>query len=301
MKFLVSCCLFSISLFQTVNITLFDNAPLKPYCPNGNGFFVLYYGSNENDLSRIIKAQPNFVILAQELNNPAIAKRFHDANIKALMYVEMTYNRYETKEQFNKEIGCTILKPKEYIDGKVNSAIENGFDGIFFDCAKDNLEYDDVKNNNQSLIQELTQAGQNIHDWNKARVQNAKKTPSNLVIMNPGVSEVEERMFDYADIVSVENEWENPVKTKPNNKQFASWRWLVVQGDPAQKAAGGDKEAIKRLNKFQIKNSSFWYYSPPKSSSKSATHDKLFEDKPSDMNFTKFAEYAKSKSVPCSE
>ena len=71
-------------------------------------------------------------------------------------------------------------------------------------------------------------------------------------------------MFEYADIVSVENHWNKEV---PNCGGIDKTRWLSIQGDPSKET--GDyaqpphnnevDKAVNRLNCFR-KNGGFWYF-----------------------------------------
>ncbi len=141
------------------------------------------------------------------------------------------------------------------MDADTRSAADSGYDGIFFD----NTRADD-------------------YEWNSARAMVAKtyhnepEVARRLVIMNPGVAWVNGSIFDYADIVSVENQFDRqpmackgPCPDKPLPKDLMSvpqWRWLAVQGDPADKAPKNDGDAYARMKKFRGKGD-FWYYSSP--------------------------------------
>jgi len=272
---------FSISRSRVNDLLTF---PLQPSqvadlnCPEGNGFFVLYYGGSIDpssqkptsesisDMRRIWNAQPNFVVVANEFKHSTnVISLFHatDATHKAvrvLSYVMMTAADSTTAND------CLKRRPEAEIDSDSRMAMETGYDGMFFDCTRlDTNQYSD------------------IHDWNKARVQEVKKYGHKLIVMNPGEALVDSRVFDYADIVSVENRFDQKPTAylpesgkspeKSNVVPIDPWRWLAVQGDPAKAAAKDAKDALKRLKTFR-KNGGYWYYSSARGKDK-PTHVNL--------------------------
>jgi hypothetical protein len=74
-------------------------------------------------------------------------------------------------------------------------------------------------------------------------------------------------VFDYADIVSVKNQYKQAVPSYPG---IASWRWLAVQGDPADLAPRSAQDAKNRTATYR-NNGGFWYYSS-NYAAKGATH-----------------------------
>ena len=209
----------------------------RAVCPAGNGLFVLYYGSDKKDFERIRDARPNFVVVGEGLHGrPDIPEIFHRPDpkrppVRVLAYVKMGYG---------------VQRPEADVDAEAAAAMKAGYDGVFFD------ETDDARG-----------------AWNRDRVRLVKEaaTPGEkLVIVNPGKRRVAGDIFEYADIVSVENAYgESPVADPAPAKGVPPWRWLAVQGDPAgQKeslAAESAAEALKRLSTFRSKGG-FWYYSP---------------------------------------
>ncbi len=215
------------------------------FCPKGSkGFFVLYYGTDFAEMKKIRELQPDFVILG-ELTEAQLAQgylqKFYDAfhrqssaaPVRALIYAHTHRSS----------------SPPEVIDVFVKQALEIGYEGIFFD---------DVE--------------ANAHDYNYDRAALVKRFDKNrLVIMNPGLVISDRKMFEYADIVSVENRWFDKL---PMWDGIAPYRWLSVQGDPADQTAPQFqapkdlKTAMKRLKEFRSgKHESrqgakgFWYYS----------------------------------------
>ena len=243
---------------------------IERFYPEGNGLFILYYGGSIESgttptkdtletMKRLWEVQPNFVVVAQEFQGSSeIVNIFHhtDSNhkaVKVLAYVIMT------------DEPCQVLRSGEVVDSETSLAIKTGYDGIFFDCTKDNPE-----------------SYPNIHQWNTARVAGVKKDGNKLVIMNPGEAYVDSRVFDYADIVCVENQYDKRptafirqkgiAPEKSQKRIVAQWRWLAVQGQPSNKAATSSKVALERLVTFR-QNGGFWYYSPPfKKGKNEATH-----------------------------
>jgi hypothetical protein len=246
---------------------------IERFYPEGNGVFVLYYGGSIKSgttptqetldtMKRLWELQPNFVVVAPEFQSSReITEIFHrtDANhkpVKVLAYVILT------------DEPCQKLRSDESVDNESRRAVNTGYDGIFFDCARQDPEN-----------------YPNIHEWNAARVAEVKKNGNKLVIMNPGEAYVDSRMFDYGDIVSVENQYDKQptafvrqkgVTPKHSEKvPVPRWRWLAVQGHPANNAAKSADQALKRMEKFRD-NGGFWYYSPAyKKGEDESTHTSL--------------------------
>ena len=217
------------------------------FCPKGSkGFFILYYGEDFTIFNRIRQLQPDFVILPelskQQLKNGYLQKiydAFHhnataaDPAIRSVIYAH-THR--------------SAAKPKD-IDSFVRKALKVGYEGIFFD----DVEADS-------------------YDYNYARAKVVKDyDKSRIVIMNPGLVIQNKSMFDYADIVSVENRWFDPL---PVWADIQPYRWLAVQGDPSGETdpqvqiPTTNEQAIARLIEFRSgKHKSgegghgFWYYS----------------------------------------
>jgi hypothetical protein len=159
-----------------------------------------------------------------------------------------------------------------------------GYDGIFFD--ETNLHTEDSQNNRYKNF------ANSVHHFNNEK-------DKKIVIVNPGVSDVNVcRMFEYADIVSVENHWNKEV---PQCSGIEKSRWLAVQGDPSDEGDyaqpphnnEGDK-AIKRLNCFR-KNGGLWYFTTGWNDKGEPMHWRLPEF------LEKFAVKAKNESMNCSE
>lgn len=220
----------------------------KPFCPKGSkGFFVLYYGTDAAEFGAIRKLQPDFVITAElseeQLQQGYLEKFYHYTHdkspgtppVRTICYVA-------TMRDGNRIDGAEV-------DKLVARALAVGYEGIFFD--------------------EIDPA---LHDYNYPRAQLVKKSGNNkIVIMNPGQVVTDRKIFEYADIVSVENEW---FKVLPQWSGIAPYRWLSVQGDPGD-MAGNDlyeppKELDKAMNRLKEFRSGkhaavqggkgFWYY-----------------------------------------
>lgn len=195
-------------------------------CPSGNGLFVLYYGyinmpaSEDSILKTIMSKQPNFVIFGNGLQDRGDIPCFvHQNNGRAIQYIPLNYGK----------------EAPDVVNTKITTAMKAGYDGVFFD------ETDATK-----------------ASWNAARASLVRQFgATKLVIVNPGIASPPDSVFDYADIVSVENQYDKMLPSYPGIK---SWRWLAVQGDPANQAASSAQEALNRRTIFQ-KNGGFWYYS----------------------------------------
>ncbi|MBW4631798.1 MAG: spherulation-specific family 4 protein [Iphinoe sp. HA4291-MV1] len=195
-------------------------------CPDGNGLFVLYYGSISNPASEdsilktITSKQPNFIIFGDTLEGRSdIPSYVHQSHGRAIQYIRLNSGN----------------EPSDVVDAKITQAMNAGYDGVFFD------ETDPTK-----------------ISWNTERAQKVRTFgKSKLVLVNPGIASPPSSVFDYADIVSVENQYNQKL---PSDPSIASWRWLAVQGDPAKQAASDAKEALNRRKTFQSLGG-FWYYS----------------------------------------
>jgi hypothetical protein len=119
------------------------------------------------------------------------------------------------------------------IQTRIADAMGRGYDGVFFD--ETNSTYN----------------AYNTSCYDAVKSYGAGK----LVIDNPGAVPPTASIFDAADIVSVENQYN---VTLPSYPGVASWRWLAIQGDPGGAADLADAEA--RLTTFRSKGG-FWYYS----------------------------------------
>lgn len=251
------------------------------FVPDGNGLFILYYGGSLEPgtkkpteetleaMKRLWKLQPNFVVVGDSFDETReIVDVFHKSEgdlrpVRVLAYVMMTEDDPATPDPED----CTLRRSAAAVDSESRLAMNAGYDGIFFDCAP----------------QDPTQYPQ-VHDWNMARVTVVKSYGDRLVVMNPGVELVDSSMFEYADIVSVENRYDKKPTAfrreadmdpeKSEKVEICDWRWLSVQGDPQKKAAHNAAEALERLKIFR-ENGGFWYYSPPHKSGKGATHVEL--------------------------
>ena len=282
-----------INFDNKANVKTIDSTPkykdLKNpalFCPSGNGFFVLYYGTPINidekvkiegtvDGKRIRSLSPNFVIVADTFyNNPNVAKFFHfddegkPTDIRVLSYIATNYGKGKLK------------KLQEKVIKKIDESMNAGFDGVFFDEVED-----DEKDNNLSELKQ----------YYSAISQEVKSKENKLVIFNPGEKNVEDWLFNLADIVSVEND--NAEFQSASGKTYPKWRWLSVEGDPSEKAANSFDEAHCKLEHFR-KAGGFWYYSPPylnNSPEKETSHNLL------PKWLEEFALEAKKESVNCSE
>lgn len=264
---------------------------------NTNGYFVLFYGNGKDeehlkrDFERIRETQPAFVVVGyfgEKPDGPVDLKQ-----AKQVLCVLRGGSAKECVKNPSFAVNHTGIKTIYYVtanqqDSIVNSQVKSvmdlGYDGIFFD--ETNLQTEDSQNNRYKNF------ANSVHHYNDDK---DKKT----VIVNPGVSNVNVcRMFEYADIVSVENYWNKEV---PQCSGIEKSRWLAVQGDPSDEQGDyaqpphnneGDK-AIKRLNCFR-KNGGFWYFTTGWEGAE-PVHWRLPEF------LEKFAVEAKKESVNCSE
>jgi hypothetical protein len=227
-----------IILHSSIKISLGQNQcpPAVPtvaglICPEGNGLFVLYYGSDTDVWQHIWMKQPNFVVVGDTLQKRKdMPVLFHHTDathrkVLVLAYVRMKFGKLSSKK----------------VDGQVCDAMQAGYDGIFFDETNDKLR-----------------------DWNSARARLVKSYGNKLVIMNPGKQRVDGSIFDYADIVSVENAYgQSPIADPQPATPIPTWRWLSVQGDPQKKdeykAPSLVSDALARMATFRSLGG-FWYY-----------------------------------------
>ena len=251
-----------------------------PFLPNGNGFFVLYYGDGKDEsnlqmFEKIRQTNPNFVVVGhfdkEKLGgsldsdeaahvrcvlNGGTAKDCvkvtsatkNQTNIRTIYYVPMRCNDDPTLICVQKGLKPEDPLPPEYIEEQIDGVLDLDYDGIFFD------ETSEPQNNSDNDLYKRFANHVRLKDKNK------------LVIVNPGVSEEKVcGMFNYADIVSVENQWTDLPKCSGMN--IPSWRWLSIQGDPGKKPKeyekppkpNDTKEAINRITTFRSKGG-FWYY-----------------------------------------
>lgn len=255
---------------------------LSSTCPAGNGLFVLYYGDapNSSEMPTLRAARPNFVVAAN--NDPAAPDYYHfddpanrtgPTGIKALAYIPMNYGREnECAGQSNPNSSCSNTSCNGCddcvpIQDRITTAMNAGYDGVFFDETDSDL------------------SAYNVACYNAVK----QSYPGRLVIVNPGVSDPNSSIFDAADIVSVENEYINAL----GSYNQPSWRWLAVQGDPGtdtpqpyQVPPQSLSDTESRFNTFRS-NGGFWYYS-------AEPHWQL------EPWFTQFASWAKQQGdAPC--
>ncbi len=235
---------FVTGLSLALLVTLQPRHALAQYggtCPAGNGLFVLYYGavqspaSEDPTLQTIISKQPNFIVFGSGLQDRSdIPSYVHQNGGRALQYIPLGYGNKSDAE----------------IDTLVSTAMNVGYDGVFFDETE-------------------TDPAMNKHEWNMARAAHVRSFGvSKLVIINPGIVSPPSSVFDYADIVSVENQYNQVVPSYPG---IPSWRWLAVQGQPANQAAQSAQDAQNRTTTFRD-NGGFWYYSSNYDLTRVATH-----------------------------
>jgi hypothetical protein len=225
-----------------------------PFCPKGSrGYFVLYYGTDAAEFNEIRGLQPDFVIgdvPAKAQAKGQLAEFYRQMHDPASPYPPVRAILYKsTGRKVGKEIKGSLADPAA-VDAYVRKALGAGYEGIFFD------DIDPSR-----------------HDYNYARAKTVKDFGKDrLVIMNPGRVVGDARIFDYADIVSVENQWFMPLPALPG---VAPHRWLAVQGDPGDQQKVFNYlppttlgEAVKRLNEFRSGAHAggqgaggFWYYS----------------------------------------
>jgi hypothetical protein len=217
-------------------------------CPIGNGLYVLYYGTAPSEIATIRAARPNFVVVANQ--DAAWPDQYHyddpvartgPTGIKVMAYIPMNYARANQCASNNTpSTACTNMSCNSScscvpIQTRIADAMSRGYDGVFFD--ETNSTYDTY----------------NTSCYNAVKAHGANK----LVIANPGNIPQTDSLFNAADIVSVENKYNLPLPSFPG---IESWRWLAVQGDPADQAATSLADAQSRLNTFRG-NGGFWYYS----------------------------------------
>jgi hypothetical protein len=256
--------------------------PLTGTCPAGNGLFVLYYGDApiSSEMPTLRAARPNFVVAAN--NDPAAPDYYHfddpvnrtsPTGIKALAYIPMNYGRQNecagqnTANSSCTNVSCNGCDDCVPIQDRIATAMNAGYDGVFFDETDSTLAA-----YNGACYAAVKQAN-----------------PGRLVIVNPGVSDPDSRIFDAADIVSVENQYIDNLAAYGQ----PSWRWLAVQGDPGSSNPQPYEvppqsliDTETRFNTFRS-NGGFWYYS-------AEPHWQL------EPWFTDFANWAKQQgNAPC--
>src|SRR5579875_3517933 len=160
----VTRCMFRLLFLGAVLAMSLGSAPAgvigataAPFCPAGNGLFAIYYGAITNPastdaaLQAIGSQHPNFVIVGSgQAGRSDIPTALHQYGALAIEYVALDYGNGDATT----------------IDTTVNTAMQNGYDGIFFDQAST----DDSAN-----------------AFQQARAANVKQDdPNGLVIMNPG-------------------------------------------------------------------------------------------------------------------
>jgi hypothetical protein len=194
--------------------------------------------------------QPNFIIFGSGLQSRSdIPSYVHQNGGLALQYIPLGYGDNSIAE----------------IDAQVTTAINAGYDGVFFD----ETDPDD-------------------YNWNIARAAHVHNSGAlKLVVINPGTASPPNSVFDYADIVSVENKYNQALPSYPG---IASWRWLAVQGDPAKLAPSSAEDAQNRTATFRS-NGGFWYYSSNYATT-GATHINL------PPWYATFADWVKSQPGP---
>lgn len=271
--------LCTVMLVFTGNVNgqgnLSDKKSFKPFYPAGNKAFVLYYGSNLNEVERIRKTSPNFVIVGfftKKAGGPtdvATAAKFrcvlnggtakecenvtgptqNKSGIRTLYYIS-NHCGTDSPECTEKERNNKLNPGIDSIKRQVTDVIEKlDYDGIFFDTTgKPDAEKDRYT----------------------AMAALVKSFSNKLVIVNPGMTDSNIcSMFEYADIVSVENKWNAEISKICTGKAIESWRWLSVQGDSSGETGIDMKPppdlttALVRLKTFR-KKGGYWYYGPSK-------------------------------------
>jgi hypothetical protein len=191
-------------------------------CPSGNGYFVLYYGSNPTTLTQIINTGPNFVILGGgQQSNSAMVNQFHAAGIKVFEYVPTGGSRTN-------------------VNALIATVLATGWDGIFFD------QIDPTQNSYNANIAGL------VHAQNRLVIMN----PGQAVIASGST------IFSSADIVSSENWWDHslsPNNVAPWRWLSVQGDNGGETGANKQ-PAGSNSVALQRLNTFRSLGG-FWYYS----------------------------------------
>ena len=249
------------------------------FCPEGNAFYVLYYSNpiNKPAGKRIRDLRPNFVITADSLyKNQEVPSFFHkdgqlSTNIRAISYLYVKGG----EEDLN-----GLLK-------KIEDSMNAGYDGVFFDMVED-------ESSEEKQINYYAEISKKVKSFGKDK----------LVIYNPGEKNVEKWVFDYADIVSVENNgiekglFDQPPTTNPEEK-YLSWRWLSILGDPSKYAAKDVDEANHRLKSFRD-HGGLWFYSPPYCNDPKVCPDNSSHYLLPDW-LEKFAAEAKKETVKCGQ
>jgi len=265
--------------------------------PSSNGYFVLYYGDGKteeelkNNFERIRATQPAFVIVGyfgEKSSGPVDLKQ-----AKQVLCVLRGRSAKECVKNPSVVPNNTGIRTIYYVtadeedsiaSSQIKSVMDLGYDGVFFDETN--------RLSDATQTQRYKKLAKSVHDYGNDK--NKK-----LVIANPGVSDNSVcGMFEYVDIVSVENHWNTEV---PKCSGVDKSRWLAVQGDPsgetgeyAQPPHNNELDkAVSRLNCFR-KHGGYWYFTTGWDGDK-PQHWKL----PAFLET--FAEEAKKESIVCSE
>ena len=151
-------------------------------CPVGNGLYVFYDGSAPGDLDRIVEAKPNFVVLGAGLEARSdLAAPLQQMGVRALLTIDT--------------LGSTRI-----IDSNIETAMNAGWDGVFFDHVV---------------------AGAHEYNANVANLVHGAGV-NKLVVMNAGQASVDADVFAHADIVSSAEHFEDALS--PSG--MPAWRWL---------------------------------------------------------------------------
>jgi hypothetical protein len=250
--------------------------------PQNNGYFVLYYGSaddedNLNKFRQIRDTAPAFAVIGyfDQKQGTDPHGPVNEVTARRALCVMHGGSPSNCMKSANVKSTAGSVKTLYYVgvkaddDKKVSSQIQTamdlGYDGVFLDQAES------ASNPNENAR------------YNKftdlARTWNNSGHQERLVVINPGVSDPSVcKMFDYADIVSVENEWNKHVPDC--GVPIDSRRWLAVQGDASDcnrackmspewiplpcrdtcpPRAEAFSDAATRLAVFR-RNGGWWYY-----------------------------------------
>lgn len=120
------------------------------------------------------------------------------------------------------------------VTAAIKTALGNGADGVFFDECESGL------------------SAYNQKVWETVKGFGADK----IVIVNPGQASVQTDIFRWADIVSIENQWD---ATNLKSYGVNPRRFLAVQGDPTSLAPLDLGTAKRRIDTLRT-NGGFWYY-----------------------------------------
>ncbi len=200
--------------------------PPEPRAPGwlrGESFFVAWYGdpaAAPREAARVRDARPAFVVVGAGLHaRPEVPAFFRAGAVRTVAYVATAWGRRDASD-VAREAAC---------------AGASGYDGVFFD--------------------EIDPAADG---FNRAAAAAARAGSDRIVVMNTGRAAVPDALFDVADVVSVENQWDRALSPAG----LPPWRWMAVQGDPAALAAPSLDVALARLAAFRAAGGG-WYYSGP--------------------------------------